>query len=188
MSAASLGEEGFAQGDAAHGSALHVQRLETLADDEFGAAPADVHDQTAFAIFGKGVGDALIDEARLFHTGDYFNGMTEGLFGRGKKILAVGGHAQRVGPHGAHRAAREMTQALAEQGEAVEGAFHRVRGEAFVGIEARGEAHHVAEAVDDDDLVIVRSRHHHVKAVGAEVDGGDGVREQTFLGHREHAL
>ena len=47
--------------------------------------------------------------------------------------------------------------------------------------DAGGQAHHLAQPVDDDQLAVRIARDHHVKAVGAEVDRrddfvGDGAR------------
>ena len=57
--------------------ALELQRLESFADDDLGAAAADVADQAAPGTCGHGVRDARVDEARFFDAGDDFDGMPE---------------------------------------------------------------------------------------------------------------
>ena len=50
-----------------------LERLESFADDDLGAAAADVADQAPAGPGGHGVRDARIDEARLFDAGDDFD-------------------------------------------------------------------------------------------------------------------
>ena len=70
-----VGEEPFAQGHAAHLQALQLQRLGPLADDQLGAAAADVAHQAPAGLGGHGVGHPRIDQAGLLHAGDDFDGM-----------------------------------------------------------------------------------------------------------------
>ena len=76
---AAVGEEFLAQPHAAHLQALELERLQTLADDDLGAAAADVADQTAARPGRHGVRNAGIDEPRLFDAGDDFDGMADRL-------------------------------------------------------------------------------------------------------------
>ena len=64
-----VGEEALRQRDAAEVQALELQRLEAVADDELGAAAADVDDQPARRLGRQRVRDAGIDQARLLDAG-----------------------------------------------------------------------------------------------------------------------
>ena len=81
-------------------------------------------------------------------------------------------HAHAVGVH--------VAQALAEALEAGERARRHVLVDAAVLGHAGGQAHHLAQAVDDDQLAVRVARDHHVETVGAQVDRrqyvGDGAR------------
>src|SRR6185369_13368232 len=76
-----VAKESFAQRDAAHLQAFELERGETFADDQLGAAAADVDDQPPAGFARHGMRDAGVDEARLFHAGDDFDGMAERLAG-----------------------------------------------------------------------------------------------------------
>jgi hypothetical protein len=67
--------------DATHLQAFAQQRLKALADDEFGAAAADVCHQALARRVGEGVGDAQVDQARFFTAGNHFYRVPENLFG-----------------------------------------------------------------------------------------------------------
>ena len=49
--------------------------------------------------------------------------------------------------------------------------------EPAVGFEAGAEAHHLAQAIEDDELAVRVTRDDHVKAVGTEIDRGKDVRD-----------
>lgn len=83
--------------DATHLQAFPQLGLETLADDELGAAAADVADQPATAAVGHAVGDAEVDQAGFLAAGDDFHGMAENLFRTTDEIAAVARLAQGVG-------------------------------------------------------------------------------------------
>ena len=109
-----VAEKAQRAGDAAHLQAFLFQRVEMLADDELGAAAADVDDQAALRRIRHAVGDAEIDQARFFAAGHDFDRMTERLFGRPEKRRRSAQPAHRVGGDGAHAFVRQHAQALAE--------------------------------------------------------------------------
>src|SRR3954471_2066928 len=76
---APLREKAQAVADAAHGEALHQQRLQALADDALGRAAADVDYEPALLRRGELVRDAEVDEARLLAAEDHFHGKAEDL-------------------------------------------------------------------------------------------------------------
>jgi hypothetical protein len=73
-------EEAQRARDTAHLQAFLLDRLEMLADDEFGAAAADVDHEPPFGRLRDAVGDAEIDQARLFATGHDLDRMSERFF------------------------------------------------------------------------------------------------------------
>ncbi len=81
--------------------------------------------------------------------------------------------AHGVGRYGAYVQGGDARDALAEAGKTGE------RGGAMGGIQravraqAHGHAHGIAQAVDHTGFAMLVARHHHVEAVGAEVDGGE---------------
>ena len=82
---------------------------------------------------------------------------------------------QGVGSDDAHAVGVHVAQALPEALQAGE----RPRGDVLVDAavlgDTGGEAHHLAQAVDDDQLAMGVARHDHVEAVGPKVHGGKDV-------------
>ncbi len=81
-----------------------------------------------------------------------------------ERLLAVR-QAQRVGAHHAHAVGMHVTQPLAETLQAGERAGRYVLVDAAVLGHAGGEAHHLAQAIDDDQLAVRVARDHHVETV-----------------------
>ena len=155
------------------------KRIETLADHDLGRSAADVDDQPLVRAHGTGVRHAGVDQPRLFQAGYDFDGMTE----RGARALEEPALAlrapQRVGAHHAHAVGVHGAQALTESLEAAQRALRGGVVEPAAVAEARGEAHHLAQPVEDDQLAVRVARDDHVKAVGAQIDGGEDVRNDT---------
>ena len=84
-------------------------------------------------------------------------------------------HAHAVGAHGA--------QALTEALETAQGAFRRGIVQPPAAVQARGQAHHLAQPVQNDELAVRMTRHDHVEAVGAQIDGGEHVGDDTAAAH-----
>ena len=83
--------------------------------------------------------------------------------------------AQRVGADHAHAVGVHVAQALAEALQAGEGARRHVLVDAAILVHPGGEPHHLAQAVDDDELAVRVTRDDHVKTVGAQVDRREDV-------------
>src|SRR5690606_41247967 len=66
-----VAEEAQRAGDAAHLQALGLQRLVALADDELGAAAADVDDEPALRRGCQVVRDAEVDQAGLLRSEEH---------------------------------------------------------------------------------------------------------------------
>ena len=174
---AAIAEVALAQRHAADLQALELQRLEMLADDDLGAAAADVDHQPPAVFVRQVVRDARIDQARLLHAGDDFDRETQRLARALEKRLLAARDAQRVGTHHAHVAGVHVAQPLAEALQAGQRARRGFLVEPAVIADARGQAHHLAQPVDDHQLAVRIARDHHVKTVGAEVD-----RRDDFVG------
>ena len=97
-----IAEVALAQRYASHLQALEHQRLEALADDDLGAAAADVDHQPAAAIVRQVVRDTRVDQPRLFHAGNDFDGKSEGLACTLQERLLAARDAQRIGADHAH--------------------------------------------------------------------------------------
>ena len=117
--------------------------------------------------FGMVCATPAVDEARLFHAGDDFDRMAERLAGALEERLLLVRQPQRVGAHHAHAVGVHVAQALAEALQAGERTCRHVLVDAAVLGDAGGQAHHLAQAVDDDQLAVRVARDHHVEAVGA---------------------
>nr|AMK59572.1 conserved hypothetical protein [uncultured bacterium UPO75] len=164
---------------AAQVQALQAQRLVMAADDELGAAAADVDHQLLAAVVRHAVGDAQINEPRLLDAGDDFDGMPQRALGIEQKTRAIGGPAQRVGARRAHRARRQAAQALAETAQTGQRLGADGRRQVAVGVQPGAQAHRFAQAVDHLQRIAADARHHQVKAVRAQVHGRDGVEGRT---------
>src|SRR5262249_19585519 len=113
-----VAEEPHRARDTAHLQAFLLERLEMLADDEFGAAAADVDDEPALRRLGHTMRDTEVDQARFFAAGDDLDRMTERRLGRPEKRARCAEPAHGVRGHGAHALVRQHAQALAEAREA----------------------------------------------------------------------
>ena len=92
-----VGKKARAEADATHVQAFEPLGREALADDEFGAAAADVDDEAVTAFVRRRVRDAEMDQARFFDARDDFDGMTERVAGTLEEHAAALGLAQGVG-------------------------------------------------------------------------------------------
>jgi hypothetical protein len=171
-----IGEEARAQADATHVQALEPLGREALADDEFGAAAADVDDEAVTAFVRRRVRDAEVDQARFFDARDDFDGMPECVAGTLEEHATALGLAQRVGADDANALRPHVAQALAKAFEALQRALRRFAAETAVFVEARGETNHLPQAVEHDELPVVVTGDDHVKAVRAEIHRREDVR------------
>src|SRR5947207_468990 len=105
-------------------------------------------------------------EPRLLHAGDDLDRMPERLAGTLEEGLLAVREAQRVRPHDAHAVGVHVAQPLAEALETGE----RPRRDFLIDAAVLGypgrEPHHLAQPIDDGQLAVRVTGHHHVKAVG----------------------
>ena len=127
-----------------------------------------------------GVRDPGIDEARLFHAGDDLDRVTERLAGAlEERLLALCAAAAHWCPPRARcRHACRAGAGRSAAGSASARAATSLSMRPF-SRDAGGEAHHLAQPIDDDQLAVRIARDHHVEAVGAQVDRRQHVRDGT---------
>ncbi|MNE39961.1 hypothetical protein D3C80_1339440 [compost metagenome] len=158
---------------AAHLQAFAQQRLKALADDELGAATANVGHQALARGVGERVGDAQVDQACFFTAGDDFYRVAEDFFGAADELAAVARLAQGVGADDTHRAIGHAADQLGEALEAVQTALHRLFVELALFVDACGQLHLFPKPLKNADLGMVGLGHNHMEAVGAQVDGSN---------------
>ena len=176
-------EEARGQSHAAHRQALEQQRIESLADDDFGGTAADVDHQPLVRAHRARVRDARIDEARLLETGNDLDRVAEGGARALEEPALALRAAQRIGSHHPHAVGMHGPQPLTEALQAAQRPLGGRIVEPAAVAEARGEPHHLAQPVENDELAVRVARDHHVKAVGAQIDGGEDVRNDTTPAH-----
>ena len=103
---------------------------------------------------------------------------------RFQQIAGVARLAQRVRAHDADRSRRKRAHAFAEAAETVERPRRRLGGQAFTLVESGREPHELLPAIDEHELAAPHFGHDQVKAVGAQVGGGDHVRIRRREGER----
>ena len=122
--------------------AFHVLSLKALPDNHFSTATADVHDKaTAGVILSQRMGNAQINQARLFTTTDHRNRMPQRLFSLIKKAPRFTGLTQRIGTDCGNISGRKLTDAFAETAQAIKSTLPNLFGEVFIVIQPGAQAH-----------------------------------------------
>ncbi len=177
-----IAKKALAEGDTPHLQALQLERGEPLADDQLGAAATDVRDQPAAGLARHGMGNPGIDESRLLHARDDLDRMAECFAGALEKGLFAMCHAQGIGADDAHAIGVHVTQALTESLQTGKRASRHFLVDATVLFDAGGEAYHLAQPVDDDELAVRVARHDQVEAVRPQIDGGEDAGDGAVGG------
>ncbi len=107
-------------------------------------------------------------------------GKAQGELGAAHELRGILGHAQGIGADRAHRVPVEAAHALAEPAQTVERTLLRRFVEILVRSQSRRQPHRLAQRIERIDPVVDHLGDLQPKAVGAEVDGGDG----GVAGHR----
>jgi hypothetical protein len=171
-----VGEEPARGGDRADLHALAFDRLEAAADDEFRRSAADVDDQPEVARLGRLlVRHPEVDQACFLAAGHHFDRVPERALRGHEEALRQCKAAHGIGRDRPDARRGNVAEALAEAREAFQGAVAHLRIEAALRVQALGQAHRLLDPVDDAQLAQHVARHHHVEAVGAQVDGGEEV-------------
>src|SRR5688572_22205632 len=98
-------------------------RLVALADDELGAAAANVNDEVRSVRRIGVMRNAEVNEARFLDAGDHFDRVTERLFGLRKEGVAVTRATQRVRAHDTNLVRAHIAEPLTESPQARERAL-----------------------------------------------------------------
>ena len=118
-----VGEVRAADADAADVQAFEMLRLVAFADDQLGAAAADVDDEIGAVRRIRVVRDAEIYQARLFDAGDDLDGMAERFLGLREECVGIARAAQRIGADDADLVRLHVAQPLTEPPQARERAL-----------------------------------------------------------------
>jgi hypothetical protein len=171
------GKESLAGADAAHVEALQAQGIVAFTDDQLRAAAADVNDEAPPDLRRQAVGRAQVDQARFLNAGNDLDGMTERAARPRQEDVAPPGAPERIGADGPDLPGLECREALAEPGQARQRDLCSLGGDSPARSSKPGaEPDHFADAVENRDLAVAAASHHHVKTVGAEIDGRDDIR------------
>ena len=166
-----VGKEALGEADTPHLAAGERLVIEALADDELGAAAADVHHQY-LALDVLGMGDPLIDETRLFLAADDLDGVVEHLGRLAHELAGVAGTAQGIGAGDADLIRLDVGQPLGKQGEAVEAPGHGFGRHAALAVHSLCQPHPLFYPIDDLQPSFGEAGDDHVKAVRAKIHGG----------------
>ena len=166
-----VAEEASGKGHAAHGEAFQRLGFELFADDELGGTAADIDDQPA-PVLGQGVGRAEVDQACLLAPGDDLDARAEHGLGAVDQLLAIVGIAQGVGAHHPHTRGGDALEKGRKASQAVQRPRHGVLVEVAVVVQARRQLDLFAQPRHHLQPVILIVGHQQVKAVGAQIDGG----------------
>ena len=135
-------------------------------------------DQPPAGLARHGVRDAGVDEARLFDAGDDFDGMPQRLArALEERLLALRARATRWCRRRARcRACMSRRRCPNRSRQASARAARPCRCRPFC-LEPGAEPHHLAQAIEDDELAVRVTRDHHVETVGTEIDRRENVRD-----------
>ena len=180
---AAVVEKARGQPHASHRQALEQQRIEALADDDFGGAAADVDHQALVRAHGAGVRHARIDQPRLLQSRDDLDRVSERRARAFEEPALALRPAQRAGPDHANAVGAHGPQPLTEALETAQRALGGRIVEPAAVVEAGGQPHHLAQPVQNDQLAVRVARDHHVKTVGAQIYRGKDVGNDTTPAH-----
>jgi hypothetical protein len=164
-----------AKAHASHVEALEPAGFEAFADDQFGAATADVDHEPAAGFAGRCVRHTQVDQSRFLHARDDLDRVSEGLARAVEERALASRLAQGIGADDSYALGPHVAKTLTEALEAGECAGGGLTVQPPMLIEPGGKAHHLAKTVDNGELAQRVARHNHVKAVRPEVDSGKDV-------------
>src|SRR5690606_29858912 len=174
-----------AQVHAADAQAFELLRLAALADDQLGAAAADVDDERRPRSARRMVRYAEVDEPRFLDAGDHLDRMAaERVLGGREKGLRVPRPPQSARADDPHPVRLHVAEPLTEPLEARERARLAVGIEAAATVETRREPNHLAQPIEDREPLAVRAGDNDVETVRPEVDGRDDVADILVRSHR----
>src|ERR1019366_9668548 len=139
------------------------------------AAAADINHQTLARLARHGMRDPGVDEARPFHAGDDFDRVSKSFARALEKGLFAARLAQRVGTDDTHAIGVYVAQALAKTLQTRKRPRCGFLVDTAVLLDTGGNTHHLAQAINDDELAVRVARDDHVEAVRPQVDSGENI-------------
>ena len=172
----SVGEKTFGHRHATQVQALERARLGAAAEDDFGAAAADVEHQPHAVVWRQAVRHTLVDQPGFLDARDNLDRVAECRFGFGHESEILARASDRAGTSRAYVGRAHRTQTLAKLGQAGNRPLPGSRRQRAVVRQTLGQAHGFPEAIDDRELAMAQLADDHVKTVGSEVDGRNDLR------------
>jgi hypothetical protein len=111
------------------------------------------------------MGNTGVDEARLFHSRNDLDGVTEGFAGTFQKRLLTVRESEGVRPDDTNAVGVYVPQTLPESLQACESSCSDLFVDATVLLDTGSEPHHLAQAVNNNELTVRIPRDDHVEAV-----------------------
>jgi hypothetical protein len=170
-----VAEEALGEADGAELEAARLEHATGPAENELGAAAADVDQHDLLIEDGHRLQHTQVDEPGLLDPGDHLDldaGLRPGALEEDVAVLRFAHGTRRDRVHSGAGDLRHLAEALQRLDAAVDGRrlqhLHVAR--------ARAQAHHLLLAVDDLEAGAVEgARHEQVDRVRADVDGREGV-------------
>ena len=159
-------------GNAAHAVRLHLPRLESLAQDQLGGAPADVRHQTPFIGLRQHLRHSEIDQSGFFATGNDVDRKSQDAVGPGQELVAVARLAQGLRGDGPDLRLLESGEPFTEPGQAVPATLHGLCAQVAFGIQTAPLTDGFLQVFGAFELAMVESYDLQPKTVRAEIDGG----------------
>ena len=156
----------------AHLDAFGLHWLHALANHEFGAAAADIHQQTPRVGRGQGICRTKPDQSRFLAPGHHLDRMAQRIFGRLQEVTGRGESAYCIGCHRTHAVGRQMRNTLTELRKTGQCSLTVRSIQTALGIDAGRQLHAVAQSIQHLQRAQSVARHNQVKAVGAKIDCG----------------
>ena len=154
-------------GHAAHPVRLHVQGIQTIADDHFRRSSANVHDQPTFVRLRQHVRHALVNQPGFFTARNHVNRKAENFVRSVQKFIAVAGFAQGLGGDCPDLALFKARQPFAKTSQTVPAALHRVKREVAVRVQPIALTDGFFEVFGAVDLASVKAANLKAKAIGS---------------------
>lgn len=131
---------------------------------------------------------AKVDQARLFAAGHHVDPVAQNLTDLTNELGSIARLAQCIGTDHTHRRLRQTVDQLREPTQAVEPALHRFFAEVAVLAQPGAQLNFLAQALENANLTMVDSCQHHVKTVGAKINGSNQRQFGLFCVGHAHTL
>ena len=174
-------EKGLRHHDATHMKAFERLWLFALAEDQLRTATTDVEHQPGSVCRRHAMHDTVVNQPGFLDARDDFNRVTQRPLGFLAKVAAVAGTSQRTGSGGTYAGRMHISKPFAESRQAIQCALPRSLGQRALVLESFGQPYRFFEAIDNCELSMTKLTDDHVKAVGAQVDGGEDLAIGAFV-------